>query len=152
MTNFTIETVLDLTDKRQAMALINFVSEVSGVEAIAEETPVSEPKEDKATKPKSKATKTKAVTKTEEPEEVKEEPKEEPKEEVKEEPKEEIKQETEDHEEPSVTISEIRKEMAIKVGSNREVIKKMLTALGATSVTTLKPDNYDEFYELLKAL
>lgn len=148
MTNFTIETVLDLTDKRQAKALINFVSAMSGVEANADETPVSEPKEDKATKPKSKATKTKAVTKTEEPEEVKEEPKEE----VKEEPKEEIKQETEDHEEPSVTISEIRKVMAVKVGDNRDTIKKMLTNLGATSVTTLQPKDYDTFYDQLNDL
>lgn len=52
----------------------------------------------------------------------------------------------------NVSITEIREVLATKVNDNRAEIKKQLTAMGASSVTTLEEKHYDSFYEFLQAL
>lgn len=53
---------------------------------------------------------------------------------------------------PGITIEQVRKALADKVSSHREVIKEKLNSLGAPSVTKLDPSKYAEMYAFLTAL
>lgn len=53
---------------------------------------------------------------------------------------------------PAVSIQDIRTLLASKVDNHREAIRAKLTELGARNVTGLDAQNYDAFYEFLKAL
>ena len=53
---------------------------------------------------------------------------------------------------PSVTIDDVRRELAKKVGTHRESIKNKLNSFDAPSVTKLDPSKYYEMYEFLVSL
>lgn len=53
---------------------------------------------------------------------------------------------------PAVTVDDVRRELAKKVGTHREAIKEKLNSLGAPSVTKLNPEKYQEMFDFLKAL
>ena len=130
-------------------------------EAPKAETPVQEAP--KAEAPKTKGTKSKApkaeAPKAEVPAE--EAPKAEvpaeeaPKAEVpaEEAPKAEVPaEEAPKAEAPAVTVDDVRRELAKKVGTHREAIKQKLNSLDAPSVTKLNPEKYQEMFDFLKAL
>lgn len=92
-------------------------------------------------------------------ESAKPEPKPEPKQEVQKaesKPATKAKAEQKRPEEPKpdsdISISSIRALLSEKVGENREVIKAKLSTFGASNLTSLSEDAYDEFYEFLKGL
>ena len=120
-------------------------------EAPKAETPVQEAP--KAEAPKTKGTKSKApkaeAPKAEVPAE------EAPKAEVpaEEAPKAEVPaEEAPKAEAPAVTVDDVRRELAKKVGTHREAIKQKLNSLDAPSVTKLNPEKYQEMFDFLKAL
>lgn len=135
MTNFKFESTIDLTNAAHVAALTAFVDAVSGGESTEAEKKTVRASKAKAVKPKPAPAEEAAKEEPKEPEETKDNEPEEP-----------------ESDKSGVTISEIRKIMAVKVGDNRDTIKKLLTGLGATSVTTLQEKNYDEFYEQLNQL
>lgn len=51
-----------------------------------------------------------------------------------------------------VTIDMLRDKLAEVVMDHKDVCVKQLKTLGASSVSTLEPDRYNEFYEFLKSL
>lgn len=113
----------------------------TGEESPKAETPAQEAP--KAEAPKTKGTKSKAP-KAEVPAE------EAPKAEV---PVEEApKAEAPKAEAPAVTVDDVRRELAKKVGTHREAIKQKLNSLDAPSVTKLNPERYQEMFDFLKAL
>lgn len=52
----------------------------------------------------------------------------------------------------SATVEQVRALVAEKAGTHRTELKAKLKALGATSVTTLQPENYDQFLSYLSNL
>ena len=52
----------------------------------------------------------------------------------------------------AVTVDDVRRELAKKVGTHREAIKQKLNSLDAPSVTKLNPEKYQEMFDFLKAL
>ena len=52
----------------------------------------------------------------------------------------------------TLTVEDIRKELALKINVNRQEIKEKLTQLGAPNVTTLDVSKYEEFMAFLKEL
>ena len=54
--------------------------------------------------------------------------------------------------ESSITIEDVRAELAKKVMENREAIKEKLKSLEADNVTKLDPANYAEMFNFLKNL
>lgn len=98
------------------------------------EKPAPEKKEKPAPKKKEKPTPKEEEKSTPKEEEEKSTPKEEP---------------TEDHE---ITIDEVRTELAKKVKDHRDAIKKKLTELEASNVTSLQSKHYPEFMEFLEGL
>jgi hypothetical protein len=123
----------------------------TGEESPKAETPVQEAL--KAEAPKTKGTKSKGA-KAEAPKA--EVPAEEaPKAEVpaEEAPKAEVPaEEAPKAEVPAVTVDDVRRELAKKVGTYRETIKQKLNSLDAPSVTKLSPEKYQEMFDFLKAL
>lgn len=51
-----------------------------------------------------------------------------------------------------ISITEVRALLATKVNEHRTEIKNQLTKLGASSVTTLEVDKYQEFVDFLNSL
>ena len=143
MSKIKFELEIDLTDSKSVLALSNFLSVVGGGEKATVIEVKHEPKQEAkaAELPK----KEKPVAKQEPAKEVAKE----------ETPKQEEKTEEAPKKEASsdgISIVEVRALLAKKVGNYRTEIKNELTKLGASSVTTLEADKYQEFADYLNSL
>ena len=147
MSKIKFELEIDLTDSKSVLALSNFLSVVGG----GEKATVTEVKQE----PKQEA-KAAELPKKEKPVAKQEPAKEVAKEVAKqEEPAKEEKTEEAPKKEASsdgISIVEVRALLAKKVGDYRTEIKNELTKLGASSVTTLEADKYQEFADFLNSL
>ena len=53
---------------------------------------------------------------------------------------------------PSITIEEIRALASKAIKKDRDKVKKILTSFGATSVSALEEEHYDDFYKKIGEL
>lgn len=148
MSKIKFELEIDLTDSKSVLALSNFLSVVGGGEKATVTEVKQEPKQEakaaelpKKEKPVAKQEPAKEVAKEETPKQ--EEPAKEEK--TEEAPKKEASSD-------GISIVEVRALLAKKVGDYRTEIKNELTKLGASSVTTLEADKYQEFADFLNSL
>lgn len=155
MTNLEIKTSIDLENPSHVSAMIAFLSVIGGTDSQTEKAasaPVKESKTENTFAKKlaeKKEAKEKAVEKP--VEKAAEKPVEKPVEKPEESPKEET-DEKENSGESQYTIEQVRKLLSVKVDEHRSKIVDKLESLGATSVTTLKPEKYIEFVEYLNSL
>lgn len=137
MSKIKFEVEIDATNGQHVMAVTNFLQAIGNTAEAATPAPkkeTSKPASKPAELPKKETAKT---------EEVKKEP-------VKEEkPAEAPKKEKADD---GISITEVRTLLATKVNDHRTEIKNQLTKLGATNVTTLDADKYQEFVDFLNSL
>ena len=160
---FKFESTIDLSNQEMAKALVHFIGTISGIAVATEidwentiqktkssETKSSEAKNSEAKKPvKSESPKVPKTEKQESPE---------PETETESQKKEEVKKEGEDTTENTkpgdgsddeISFDLIRTELAKKVGEHKVVIKNKMTELGAKNISSLKEEDYSEFYKFL---
>lgn len=151
MSNIKIEVSLDTADQKTVKAFADFLYSLSGgtpatvknTEASATEIEEEQPAPSPATT--APATRTRASRAK-----VKEEPKVEESEEtpVKEEPAKAVKEEKES----SISLTDIRTNMSQKIEDHRDAIAKKMKGYGAKNITTLQPENYEDFNDFILSL
>ena len=143
MSKIKFEVEIDATNGQHVLAVTNFLQAIGNTAEAA--TPA--PKQETAKAP-AKTAELPKKAKAEEPK--KEEPAKEEKPVEAEAPKQEAPKK--EKAEGGLSITEVRALLATKVTDNRTEIKNKLTALGASSVTTLEEDKYQEFVDFLNSL
>ena len=148
---FKFESTIDLSNQEMAKALVHFIGTISGI-AVATEMDSGN------TIQKTKSPETKKPVKPESPKVPKTEKQESPEPETEIQKKEEVEKEEEDTTENTkpgdgsddeISFDLIRTELAKKVGEHKVVIKNKMTELGAKNISSLKEEDYSEFYKFL---
>lgn len=143
MSKIKFEVEIDATNGQHVLAVTNFLQAIGNTAEAATPAPKKETSKSAAKPgelPKKETAKAEEAKK-EEP--TKEEPAKEEK------PAEAPKKEKADG---GINITEVRALLATKVNDHRTEIKNQLTKLGASSVTTLEVDKYQEFVDFLNSL
>lgn len=142
MSKITITIEIDETDKEKLSKAIVFLADINGQsEEVAEAKKEAETEEVKSKK------ETSAKAKKEDPARGAKAKKVEAPEEESEEAEAPAKKSK-----TNITLDDLRPMITDLVEKHRAALKSKLTELGATSVTTLAEENYEEFYEFMKTL
>lgn len=138
MSKIKFEVEIDATNGQHVLAVTNFLQAIGNTVEAATPAPkkeTSKPAAKPAELPKKETAKAEEAKKEEPAKEEK--------------PAEAPKKEKADG---GINISEVRALLATKVNDHRTEIKNQLTKLGASSVTTLEADKYQEFVDFLNSL
>ena len=153
---FKFESTIDLSNQEMAKALVHFIGTISGIAVATEidwENTIQKTKSSET-----KSSETKKPVKSESPKVPKTEKQESPEPETEIQKKEEVEKEEEDTTENTkpgdgsddeISFDLIRTELAKKVGEHKVVIKNKMTELGAKNISSLKEEDYSEFYKFL---
>ena len=163
---FKFESTIDLSNQEMAKALVHFIGTISGIAVATEidwENTIQKTKSSETKSPETKSSETKnseakKPVKSESPKVPKTEKQESPEPETEIQKKEEVEKEEEDTTENTkpgdgsddeISFDLIRTELAKKVGEHKVVIKNKMTELGAKNISSLKEEDYSEFYKFL---
>lgn len=158
---FKFESTIDLSNQEMAKALVHFIGTISGIAVATEidwENTIQKTKSSETKSSETKSSETKKPVKPESPKVPKTEKQESPEPETEIQKKEEVEKEEEDTTENTkpgdgsddeISFDLIRTELAKKVGEHKVVIKNKMTELGAKNISSLKEEDYSEFYKFL---
>ena len=158
---FKFESTIDLSNQEMAKALVHFIGTISGIAVATEidwENTIQKTKSSETKSSETKSSETKKPVKSESPKVPKTEKQESPEPETEIQKKEDVEKEEEDTTENTkpgdgsddeISFDLIRTELAKKVGEHKVVIKNKMTELGAKNISSLKEEDYSEFYKFL---